>query len=369
MTSPAFAVLGIGNGGQAMAGYLALRGFHVRLWNRSTAKVQAVESMGGIHLEGAIQGFGVPDLVTTDIGLAARGAHVVMVTVPASGHRDVARFLAPHLRAGQVVVLNPGRTGGALAFRNNLWLAGCQADVTVAETNTFIYASRTVKPGWSHVYGVKRHVTLAAIPSDRTDQVVDAVASAFPQFVQGENVLTTSFDNMGAIFHPVPALFNVTRLEAGEKYEHYMGGISRSVARLLERVDAERVMIAGALGVRARTALEWLRDTYGVSAANLYEGIQSNASYRGILAPESLDTRYIHEDVPFSLVPLVHLAEFAGLRAPVLRSVISVAEGLLGRDFWSEGRDAAEMGIEGMTVSDLTRLVEEGEAACRRVAG
>lgn len=366
---PAFAVLGIGNGGQAMAGYLSLRGFPVNLWNRSPGKVEALNALGGIHLEGAIEGVGVPRLVTTDLSLAIQDVRVLMVTVPASGHRDVARMLAPHLHDGQVVVLNPGRTGGALAFRSNLERAGCQADVTVAETNTFIYASRTLEPGKSHVYGVKQHVTLAALPAEMTISVLQTIRIAFPQFVPGENVLATSLDNMGAIFHPVPALFNVTRLEAGEKYEHYMGGISRSVARLLERLDAERMTIARALGVNARSALEWLRDTYGVSAGSLYDGIQSNTSYRGILAPESLDTRYIHEDVPFSLVPLVHLAEFVGLRAPVLRSVISVAEGLLGQDFWGQGRDAREMGIEGMSLGDLKLLVKEGVADCPEIAG
>lgn len=366
---PSFAVLGAGNGGQAMAGYLAISGFGVRLWNRSPGKVLAIRARGGIHLEGAISGFGVPDLVTADISAACRNAQVLMITVPASGHRDVARMLAPHLCDGQVVVLNPGRTGGALAFRSNLERAGCRSDVTVAETNTFLYASRTLEPGRSHVYGVKQHVSLAALPADRTALVLEALSAAFPQFMPAENVLATSLDNMGAIFHPVPALFNVTRLEAGEKYEHYMGGISKSVARLLEKLDAERVTIARALGVNARSALEWLKDTYGVTAPSLYDGIQANASYRGILAPDSLDTRYIHEDVPFSLVPLVHLAEFAGLRAPVLRSVVSVAEGLLGRDFWSEGRDALEMGIEEMTLGELKSLVKDGEPACPRIAG
>ncbi|MGE5580559.1 MAG: NAD/NADP octopine/nopaline dehydrogenase family protein [Bacillota bacterium] len=367
--APSFAVLGIGNGGQAMAGYLALHGFRVKLWNRSPGKVDAVNSRGGIRLLGAAEGIGVPLAVTRDIASACGGSDVLMVTVPASGHRDVARMLAPHLVDGQVVVLNPGRTGGALAFRANLERAGCRADITVAETNTFIFASRTVEPGISHIYGIKKHVSLAALPAYRTEEVLSLVRTAFPQFIPADNVLATSLDNMGAIFHPVPALFNVTRLEAGEKYEHYMGGISRSVARLLERLDAERVAIARVLGVSARSALEWLKDTYGVTAHNLYEAIQSNAAYRGILAPDSLDTRYIHEDVPFSLVPLVHLAEFAGLRAPVLRSVIAVAEGLLDRDFWAEGRDADEMRVSDMTVPELRAFVEEGEESWPRIAG
>ncbi len=358
--SPSFAVLGIGNGGQAMAGYLALRGFRVSVWNRSPGKVSALNRLGGIHLSGEIKGIGVPTLVTCDMSLASRDTRVVMVTVPASGHRDVARMLASHLQDGQVVVLNPGRTGGALAFRNNLERFGCRAKVTVAETNTFVYASRTVEPGKSQVYGVKHRVSLAALPASRTIEALRAVRAAFPQFVPAENVLATSMDNMGAIFHPVPALFNVTRLEAGEKYEHYTHGISRSVARLLERLDSERMSIARSLGVNARSALEWLLDTYGVSAGTLYDAIQGNRSYRGILAPESLDTRYIHEDVPFSLVPLVHLAKLAGLGSPVLRSVISVAEGLLGQDFWSQGRDAVEMGIDGMSRNELLQYVREG---------
>ena len=47
-----FAVIGAGNGGQAMAGFLALRGFGVNLWNRSEDKITALNEIGGIILEG-----------------------------------------------------------------------------------------------------------------------------------------------------------------------------------------------------------------------------------------------------------------------------------------------------------------------------
>jgi opine dehydrogenase len=357
---PSFAILGIGNGGQAMAGFLALRGFRVNAWNRSPGKVEALNRAGGIQLNGEVRGFGVPQLVTTDVAQAVMGARVIMVTVPASGHRDIARILAPHLQDGQIVVLNPGRTGGALAFRRRLLDLGCTAHVIVAETNTFVYASRTIEPGRSRIYGVKDRVTVAALPALSTMEALRALRPAFPQFLPAESVLATSLDNMGAVFHPVPTLLNVTRVEAGEKYEHYMRGISPAVARLLGRLDAERMSIARALGVYCRSALEWLRDTYGVTSDSLYEAIQENHSYQGILAPESLDTRYLYEDVPFSLVPLVCLAEFAGVEAPVMRSTISVAEGLTGQDFWATGRDSAEMGIAGWSLPGLLSYVKEG---------
>lgn len=355
-----FAVLGLGHGGQAMAGYLALSGFTVNVWNRSPGKVLAVEAAGGIHVEGQVSGFSAPRCVTTEMEEAVCGARVIMVAVPATAHRDIAAGLAPHLRDGQVVVLNPGRTGGALAFRKRILDLGCSADAIIAETNTFIFASRTTRPAWSHIYGVKNRVAVAALPADRTAEVVEALRLAFPQFSPAENVLATSLDNMGAVFHPVPILLNITRVEAKEKYEHYTSGISPAVARLLEKLDAERVAVGRALGITCRSALEWLRGTYGVSSGSLYEAVQENHSYRGILAPESLDTRYLNEDVPFSLVPLVCLAEFAGIDVPVMRSIVAMAEGLTGKDFWGTGRDSDEMGIAGLNLAGLHGLVKEG---------
>ena len=139
-----FAVVGAGNGGQAMAGFLALRGFGVNLWNRSEDKVRVLNDTGGIILEGEITGFARPNLITQHMGKAIDGAKTIMVTVPASGHRDVAKQMAPWLSDGQIVVLNPGRTGGALEFRRALLESGCNCEITVAEAGTFVYASRTL---------------------------------------------------------------------------------------------------------------------------------------------------------------------------------------------------------------------------------
>src|SRR3989304_5452559 len=108
-----FAVLGAGHGGLAMAGHLAILGFPVNLWNRSPERVEHVANRGGIEGEGEVEGFGTPKVATSDIREAVRRVDVIMVVVPASGHADVARALAPVLRDGPIVVLNPGRTGGA----------------------------------------------------------------------------------------------------------------------------------------------------------------------------------------------------------------------------------------------------------------
>jgi opine dehydrogenase len=352
-----FAVIGAGNGGMAMAGFLALRGYAVNLWNRSAKPIHDIQTCGGILLEGEIRGVAVPNNVTTNIEDVVAGVPVIMVTVPASGHETVARLMAPHLGDGQIVVLNPGRTGGALAFRATLWKEGCSSSVTVAETNTFIYAARTVSSGRSRVFGVKQSVSVAALPAVRTVQVVRALRPAFPQFHAVESVMVTSLDNMGAVFHPVPTLLNAARIDASAAFEHYTDGISPSVASVLEALDAERMSIASALGVPARSALDWLRETYGIQAASLYDAIQANKAYHGISAPTSLNCRYITEDVPFSLVPMLSLAEVAGVKAPVIRAAVNFASVLTGEDYMAEGRNAASMGIGGMAGEELAEHV------------
>lgn len=355
------AVIGAGNGGQAMAGFLALRGFGVNLWNRSHDKVEAIQQAGGIILEGQVTGFAQPNVITSNMCEAVNGAGLIMITVPASGHRDVATGMAPWLTDGQIVVLNPGRTGGALEFKQTLLKAGCQKDVTIAETGTFIYASRTLTPGISRIYGIKHKVPVAALPASRTMEVVRVLRKAYPQFIPAENVLFTSLDNIGAVFHPLPALLNAGRIESSPGYEHYQEGITPSVSRALEALDKERLAIAEAFGVRARSTLGWMRQTYGINAPSLYEAVQDNPGYKGICAPNTLNHRYFSEDVPFSLVPLSSFAEIAGIKVPVIESVISLASALQGTDYRAMGRLAETMGISGKSKDDVLNLVLEGD--------
>lgn len=137
-------IIGAGHGGKAMAADLAIRGHAVRLYNRTYENIQTIAARGGIELEleTGSQELGPIHTVTDDMARALDGAHLIMVVVPASGHRDIAEACAPHLVDGQIVVLNPGRTGGALEFRHVLAEAGCTAEIIIAETETFLFADR-----------------------------------------------------------------------------------------------------------------------------------------------------------------------------------------------------------------------------------
>ena len=360
-----FAVIGAGHGGKAMAAHLALMGFKVSLYNRTASHVEVIKKRGGIELDGAEgvpHGFGKLERVTSNISDAIRNVSVIMVVLPSSAHAEIAAAMAPYLRKGQIIVLHPGRTCGALEFSKVIRDAGCKADVTIAEAETFIYAARSDGPAAARIFRIKEAIPLAALPATRTQLVLDAINEAYPQFIDGVNVLNTSLNNMGAIFHPALTLLNAGWIESTHgDYQFYIDGVTPSVARMLEVLDRERVTVASALGIRARTALEWLKLAYDTTGADLYEAIHNQPGYYGIKAPPTLNHRYLFEDVPMSLVPIASLGKRYGVSVRGMESMIQIASIIHRTDYWRRGRTVEKLGLEQWSVSELTRFVQEGK--------
>ena len=359
-----YTVIGAGNGGKAMAAHLALMGFPVTLYNRTPENVDTIKKRRGIELasyEGGPSGFGRLERVTSNMQEALEQVQNIMVVVPSSAHAQIAALAAPYLRDGQIVVLHPGRTCGAIEFDKVIREKGCTADVTVAEAETFIYASRSDGPAQAHIFRNKDTVPVAALPAPGTARVLEALAEAYPQFIDGVSVLHTGLNNMGAIFHPALALLNAGRIEStvGD-FQFYIDGVTPSVARVLEVLDRERVTVAAALGIRAQTGLEWLRRAYGAEGKDLFEAIHNQEGYYGILAPKTLNHRYLFEDIPMSLVPIAALAGAYGVSVRCMESIMRLASIIHRTDYWQHGRTLDKLGIAGLSVSELTRFVMEG---------
>jgi opine dehydrogenase len=314
-----------------------------------------------VEVEGEeVHGFGPVTLASSDPTEVIQGADVIMVVVPATAHRFMAEQCAPHLKDGQTVVLNPGRTFGALSFAQALRHFGCQADVTIAETQTFLYASRVTGPGQARIFRIKNSIPLATVRAHRIPQCLALVRTAFPQFVPGDSVFKTSFNNIGAVFHPALMILNTGWVEDPADFEFYFQGTTESVATVLEALDAERVAVAAALGFQALTAREWLYFAYDAVGKDLHQAIHSNPGYRGILAPHRMEMRYLTEDVPCSLVPMSSLAKKSGVKTPIMDALITVASAMHQKDYRAEGWTVESLGIADLDLKQL-RLFAIGE--------
>jgi opine dehydrogenase len=357
-TGASYCVIGAGHGGLAMAGHLGILGYPVNLYNRTDEKLDGVRWHGGIKVGGAVTGFGPVRTATSDMREAVKDVDVVMVVVPSTAHRGLASIMAPLLSDGQLIVLNPGRTGGALEFRKVFQDAGMNSAVIVSETQTFLYASRALSRWEAHIFRIKNAVPFATLPSFWIPEALGILNGPFPQFVAGSNVLATSLENIGAVFHPALTIMNASWIEATHgDFDYYLQGITPSVAKILERIDAERLAIAAAVGVRSISAREWLYLSYDSPGKDLHEAIMNTGSYRGIKAPPSIDHRYISEDVPMSLVPLSSLGSALGVPTPAIDMIIQLGSILHSTDYRAIGRTVESLGLAGLSIKQIRQMV------------
>ncbi|TXT49668.1 MAG: NAD/NADP octopine/nopaline dehydrogenase [Spirochaetes bacterium] len=360
--SAVWCVAGAGNGGMCMAGHLGFMGFETRLYNRTDEHLNAIRWYGGVDLEGEVDGFGPVKVATSSIKTAVEAADVIMIVTPSTAHYSLAAIMAPFLQDGQIVVLNPGRTGGALEFREVLRREGCATKPVIMEAQTFLYASRMLNRHRGRIYRIKNGVPCSALPSHMTPEALGVINQAFPSFTAGSNVLATSLENIGAVFHPALTLLNAGWIEStGGNFEYYLQGISPSVAKILQRIDDERLSVARALGIRTVSAREWLYLTYDSVGEDLFSAIKASSGYSGIKAPATINHRYVWEDVPMSLVPLSSIGGMLGIPTPTIDMVISMAELMLGTDYRAVGRTVETLGIQGFSVEQIHRLVTEGD--------
>lgn len=353
------AIVGTGIGGTEMAGYLALNGVRVRVHDVREEAVAGIRERGGLEVSGIAEGFGRIEAATTELGEAVEEAALVAITTLNNDHRAVAKTLAPLLRDGQMVCLVPGYVGGAFAFRRALDEFGCKARVRLGEMDNFPFTGAVLRPAAVRVASLKRRLQVAALPASDGRALVELMQQALPPVTLAPNVFQTAFATMNPILHVPGMLANQGRLDAGERFQFYGAGITRSVARVVDVLDRERVSVARAFGEEVATVRGWLARTYGLEGDDLYALIQRlhHEIFKDSPAPAALEARYVTEDVPFGLVPLAELGRLAGVPTPMAQALTTVASAALGLDFVSEGRTLARMGLEGCSLEALRAKV------------
>ena len=354
------AVVGAGNGGQAIAGFTSLKGYEVYLFDRNEAKVNELREKGSIELRGQINGFGNIACISSNIGDVVVDADLVMITTVANAHAEVAKLMAPYIKEEQIIILNPGRTCGALVFKQALNDAGCDKRYYLGEAQTLVYACRIIENGVVNVIGVKDDVLLSALPASDTDHIIKKINPLYPCFIKTDNVLRTGLENIGAIFHPCVCLFNAATIERQNVFYFYRD-MTEKIASFIEKFDAERLAVGKAYGIELLGVREWIKFAYNdTEGETLCERMRNNPAYYDIMGPGSIFTRQLTEDIPTGVLPIMELGKAAGVPTPLFQSMISVIESLLDIDFHSEGRSLRNLGLEGMDKEEIVKYITNG---------
>ena len=364
MTIRSVAILGAGNGGCAAAADLGARGYEIRLYSRGAERIAPLKAQGGIAYEGALgEGFTAIPVITDEAAEAIAGADLVVFMVPTQAHQSIAAAAAPHLAPDQLVMAAPGHT--VLLIPSVLRRGGIARPV-VCETGSLPYICRMDGPDKVRITKRSDYQAFAAFPARETERLAALVKPVFPMIAPVANLLETVFPYTNAVHHPPAILMNVGRIEAtAGDYYHYYDGISPSVGRLIDALDAERLAVAGALGARATPLPEHFhRMGYTTEAARdsglAYEVFHQSEPDRWIRAPSTLRHRFLDEDVPYGLVPLAELGHLAGVATPHMDRVIDLASVVRGRDYRAEGLTLERMGLANKTPDAVQSLLWDG---------
>ncbi|MGH2964423.1 MAG: NAD/NADP octopine/nopaline dehydrogenase family protein [Solirubrobacterales bacterium] len=373
MTVRSVAILGAGNGGCAAAADLAARGFEVRLYNRSLARLEPLVERGGLEWHGpAGEGFVELPVVTDDLGEAVQGSELVMLTVPISAYPLLAEHLGAVLPPDGLVFLNPGHMGGGLFLAHEIYRTTGRTDVRTCEVSTLAYACRMTGPTAVRILQVTPHLPFAAFPGKWQAESFELLQDMYPAIAEARDVLETGFMDINAVEHPPQIICNAGWLEhTSGDYLFYYEGTTPSVGRVIDTLDKERRAVASAAGVITKPFVQLFCDMgYTTEAAaasgTAYAALQASTHNRWIKAPPTLDHRYLHEDVGCGLVPWAELGGSLGVRTPLMDALITIGSLLTGRDYRSEGLTLGRLGLLGLGGEEVPTYLWEGIASRER---
>jgi opine dehydrogenase len=348
------AILGAGGIGCGAAALLSERGHVSVLWSPSGRGTAAFADGAALQAEGQLTAQYHPT-IAADCATALRDADAVMLAVPGYGHRAVLDQLATHLHRDQPVIISSHMSLGALYLAQRLAARGVRAPI--AAWGTTVTTGRRLPGPSVRVSNIRDKVDLAALPTSEIDAMAALCRDLFgDRFVPRVDLIAVSLSNVNPQNHLAMALCNFTRIEKAEAWANW-SGLTPSVGRLIEALDAERLAVAAAFGVTVRTVREHFHLSFGVPNGPVGDAGAILAARDTTPGPTSLATRYITEDVPFGLVPSTVLARIANVSMPLHEAGIAIFSALYGRDFQAENDLLPELGLDGISMDALRRLV------------
>ena len=362
-------IIGGGNGAFAASAHLSRQGCAVSLCDpyRDGESLRPLMSDQILKYTG-VMGEGQVKLqqVTADLKEALQGSEFILVCVPTSTHATVAHWLAPLLEPSAPILLDPGHTGGALHFKHTLTQAGYRGDLILGETNTLTYIARKTDPVSVHISNIAGNIYVSSLPGQNLARLMEKTRLLFPDLQPQDTIIGTSLRNANSIMHPPGMILAAVWVEThGGEWFFYYDAATPAVENLMQAIDNERLRIASAWDVQVEPLIDMLAKIGTTTEAarqsrSLRQAFLESTPNRFIKSPRSLDDRYMHEDIGYGLVPMLALGKLAGVEAPVMESLVTIASIINAIDYRKAGLNAEKMGLDGMAKIEAQAYFHKG---------
>ena len=388
------AVLGAGNSGKALAGDAAISGHKVRIWEDKKF-AQNIDGLKTIRVYGTQnniknfkrEGIGKIDLATTDMAAAVKGADIIAVSVVSLGFENMLNQLIPCLEDGQTITFYPDNYA-SLIMRKKMREMGCTKKVIIGGWSSLPYGARVTKTGpESEVFFVYRAVSLRGdtLPSaDKNEffKTMREFACMDPvDFLPGDTMLDVNFCNVNPILHVPAVLMNAGAIDnwgiidpvgnKDEYYSIYRHAFSESVSKVQYGIYLEEVSMAKALGIGiqhydkkvffSRLGIlgpEFMGDGWTTPLEENMPDWYRMQYFPG--ARFTVQNRYVSEDVPVGTKMFYELGKLAGVKTPIIESMIVIASAVNEQNYFNSEWDLKKIGIDGMSKEAILKYLKEG---------
>jgi opine dehydrogenase len=337
-----FAVVGGGNTGQAISGYLALNDNEVKLYTSNSDRAQVINEKG-LTVNGVYSGYAKLEAHTNMADVISE-ADVIIISTTADGHKNVIERMKNFLENGQIILFIPGYWG-ALEARQILGTDIEDKNLIVAETSAQPFISNADDRGNVEVRKIKNNVMVSTLHTNAGDsQTYKDLLQKFPHLNSVDNVLMTSLNNTNVVVHVPIVAFNASRIDSAQEFQFYPEGVSKLTVDYIENLDKERMEIANLFNVETKDILSLLNEFYDTSHDTLLEALPS--LFPEGSGPKTLNHRYFTEDIPFGLVPIMEIAKKIDVETVYTEKLVHLLSLFSGNDYSQTGVSFNDLSIE-----------------------
>jgi opine dehydrogenase len=207
-------ILGAGAVAYGAAAFLARAGHDPLPWSPSAKRTAALAAGEPLVARNAIEGtFAVR--IASSCAEAVADADAVLLALPANGHKLVLDAAAPHVRAGQPVIISSHASLGALYLSRLLARRGIRAPIVA--WGTTLTTGRQESSTEVNVSTVRQRVDAATVPEGARHRLCLAPIFRRP-LREARRPLAIALSNLNPQNHLAIALLNLTRMERGETW-------------------------------------------------------------------------------------------------------------------------------------------------------
>ena len=322
-----------------------------------------------------------------------KGAGLIVIGITANAQEHYLRTLVPLLEDGQVVHIFTDNYA-TLLLRRFMREAGCTKKVIVGGWSSAPYGTRLEKIGgftMPHVGAKYRAITLRGATQPMTDiddflesakylPCMDAVTHGDGP-VAGDTVLDIGFSNVNPVIHVPASVLGVSSMENWssiygndpDSYSMYSHGLCPSICRVQYQFYQEECAIADAIGIRIPDyAYESFFSRRSILTQE-YMGLGSEGEDNvifpldkpcdeGNTGPNSIDHRYITEDIPVGCKIYHDLGKKFGVPTPIIDSMIVLGGAMHETSFFEDNPfDLDYLGIGQLDKEQLLRYLHTGQ--------